>query len=172
VYKETYDAMVARLQEVNAVVETLDESIRADAFSILRPYIDGKQSPGKKTEKQEDGDGNGQGEADTSDLSNFFSSLTISKPSEAAYAIAAWLFSQYGSAPFTISEIRELGAQLGYTIPDRIDKTLAGAKDEGKSLFRKAGRGLWGPTVQGELWFKSEYKVAKGKQQHPAADSG
>jgi len=93
------------------------------------------------------------------------------KPSDAVYAIVAWWFSQYGSAPITRENIEALATQIGVTLPNRPDSTLAKAKKDGRALFRAVTRGAYAPTVpHGEVFLKKEYKVQKGTKTPPTAN--
>jgi hypothetical protein len=59
----------------------------------------------------------------------------------------------------------------GVTIPDRLNMTLAAAVENGKQLFASAGRGLFKPTVHGEIYLKTTYGVKKGtKKRGPESD--
>jgi hypothetical protein len=164
--KQQFDATVKRLKDVNAIIKTLDPALRGEAVGILRPYIDGDGAAAAATDGKKKA-GSSASTPNTADLSAFVKGATVGKPHEAVYVVAAWWFSQYGSAPFGVPDVRAFGDQVGYTLPDRIDKTLLAAKDEGKALFRRTGRGLWAPTVQGELWLKDEYGVTKGTKRPP-----
>lgn len=172
--RATYEAMVGRLQEVNAVVETLDESIRADAFSILRPYVDGK-SAGKVKHEEEDADTGDASEesVDTSSAEAFVrSQKDVRKPAEAAKAIAAWWFGEYGSAAIKKEDIKRIAGEIGVTIPGRPDNTLRALKSAGKPVYRVSKRGAFVPTApHGELFFQNEYKVKKGRKATPAKAS-
>jgi len=56
---------------------------------------------------------------------------------------------------------------VGLTVPQRLDKTLLNAKEKGKALFTRAGRGQFKPTVHGEKYLKEQYSVTKGTQKKP-----
>jgi hypothetical protein len=100
--------------------------------------------------------------SEAGDIEGFFSRLNHDKPADNALAIAAYHYSQYGSAAFTTDEIREIADDVGVTVPERLDMTYVQAKREGKAFFRRAGRGAFRPTVHGESYFKKTYQVTKG----------
>jgi hypothetical protein len=81
--------------------------------------------------------------------------------------IAAYLYNEYGSEPFSAEEVKNTSDDVGITIPARIDMTLLEAKDKGKKLFKKIGRGTYKPTVHGEAYLKEKYNVAKGTKRRP-----
>jgi hypothetical protein len=58
--------------------------------------------------------------------------------------------------------VRQCETNVGLTIPDRVDKTFEHAKEKGKLLFKRAGRGKFRPTVIGEAQLKSTYSIKKG----------
>ena len=166
----TFNEVVKRLKKVNSVVGSLDESIRNDAFQILRSYVDSQPAAPKK-ESGDDAEKTDESSLLTGDLADFFTKLSVDKPADAVYGIAAWWFGQYGSAPLTREQMSRIADQVGVTVPERPDMTLKGAKIDGKALFRRSGRGAYVPTVHGELHFKNEYKVKKGKNEPPATDA-
>jgi hypothetical protein len=170
-FKET----VERLKQANQIVADLDPAIRAEAFTILRPYVEGDEPPARSTKKEkplkEEPTAEADDEPDTSALEDLIQANEVEKPADAVFLLTAHLFSQYGAVPFETSEIAELGEAVGLTLPRRIDMTLEGAKRDKKSLFRRAGRGKFQPTVHGELFFKDEYDVKKGRKKRAASDS-
>lgn len=97
----------------------------------------------------------------------FFEALKNGKPSENALAAAAYYYSQYGSAEFSVDEMRDLADDVGVTVPERLDMTYLSATREGNRLFRRGGRGAFRPTVHGEAFFKQTYNVRKGTSQKP-----
>jgi hypothetical protein len=168
-----FKEIVERLKQANEAVAKLDPAIRAEAFAILRPYVEGDESPGRSTKKERSAEDEISDEADdepdTSDLEELIQAHEVKKPSDAVLLLAAYLFSQYGKVPFEVNEITELGEAVGLTVPRRIDMTLEGTKRDKKSLFRRAGRGKFAPTVHGELFFKEEYDVKKGRKKRTSA---
>ena len=97
----------------------------------------------------------------------FFEALESEKPSDNALATAAYHYSQYGSAEFSVDEMRDLANDVGVTVPERLDMTYLQAKRKGNRLFRRGGRGAFRPTVHGETFFKQTYNVRKGTGQKP-----
>jgi hypothetical protein len=138
---------------------------------MLRPYVEAE--PGERR-----GEGNGTDatdpadtQVDTSHAEAFVRSQTIDKPAQVVSAIAAWWFSEYGSEPIKRADINKIADEIGVTVSSRPDKTLLGMRTDGKHVFRNAGRGALVPTVpHGELYFKNEYKVTKGKKKRADAD--
>jgi hypothetical protein len=101
----------------------------------------------------------------------FFAERDSAKPSDNALATAAYHYSEYGSAGFTIDEMRQLADDVGVTIPERLDMTYLQAKRNGNRLFRRGGRNAFRPTVHGESFFKQTYNVQKGTgQKTPTAN--
>jgi hypothetical protein len=163
------------------VISSLDPAIRSEAFAILRPYVEGAASEHASSENggvaQQDTDerqqrGSEPAAADTSNAETFVRSQALDKPVDAARAIAAWWFSQYGTAPITAPDIRKVADQIGVTIPARPDRSIEAWKTaEGKDVYRSGGRGKHVPTVpHGELYFQSEYNVTKGTLPPPSAN--
>jgi hypothetical protein len=160
------DAEIAkRAQEVDKLVRKLDPAVRAEAFSLFRDYIlegDGAsppdQSPGTTSPVKTRASGSAK---------SFFQKHESDKPAENVMALAAYLYGEYGTAPFAFTEIRDIGNEIGATIPDRVDMTLVQLKRDGKVLFKRAGVGKFRPTVQGEAALKKAYDVKKGTKQRP-----
>jgi len=93
---------------------------------------------------------------------DFFGRLQHEKPAENALAIAAYYYSQYGTAILTAKEAREIADSVGLTVPTRIDTTFSQAKRNQKSIFTNLGKARYKPTVHGEKLFKDDYGVTKG----------
>jgi hypothetical protein len=143
----------------------VDERIGRRIVSIL---IGGEET-GEGDEAAKVGtDLHGNGKTDRSLLSDtrekFFAALKNEKPSDNALATAAYHYSRYGSAEFTVDEMRDLADDVGVTVPERLDMTYLQAKGKGNHLFRRGSRGAFRPTVHGEAFFKEKYKVRKGNQ--------
>src|ERR1700722_15763530 len=152
-----------RLFEINKVIKQLDSTIRPAAFLLLQDYA--LIPATSKTEKQSPASKQHNGEEERTD---FFSKFNHSKPSDNAFLLSAHYYSQYGASPFSLEEIETLANEVGVTIPERLDKTFLTDKRGGKSLFLRAGKGAFRPTVHGEAFFKNSYKVSKGTRQKPA----
>lgn len=161
-----YEDTVKRLQKVNGVIAKLDPAIRQDAFSLLKGYVAGQGLPASGQVKNLGSNGSEggaeDGDIDLSDAEQFFTTHEGGKPSTNAYLCVAYLYSQYGAAPFSMEDVRAVANQAGLTLPDRVDVTLAGAKKSGKPLFKRAGRGKLQPNVHGETYLKNTYSIAKG----------
>jgi hypothetical protein len=163
---ETFKRVVKRIEDVNKVVETLAPEIRAGAFEILAGYImDGQgDHAGAKTKniqvpRVKPG-------APIS-MSEFFSQLDTTKPSENALSIAAYHYSLYGTEPISTSEVKGYASDVGLTIPERVGMTYQNAQRKKKKLFKSEGKGRYRPTVHGEAYFKEEFEAVKGTQKKP-----
>jgi hypothetical protein len=167
--------VVKRMKEVEQAVLDLDESVRGAAFAMMESYILGEPrksgifSVGRSDAPGDSGeDFDGEDEA----IATFFSSREIKKPADAVYAAAGYLYSQYGSAPFTTKDIQDLADQVGLTVPGRIDMTLRNARKNKKSLFHASKSGDWKPTTTGELVLKETFGIKKGRKRRPVEDEG
>ena len=162
--QKEFSERATRLEEVGKIIEKLPTEIRSEAFGFLRNYILPQvRMPAHKGNPTEH-------EADSSDGASFFTKFDHDKPSDNARLIAAHLFQEYGSEPFSVEEVRSVAADVGITIPDRVDKTLFSAVENGKQLFARAGRGKFKPTVHGESYLKTTYEVKKGTKTRSADD--
>ena len=152
--KNTFEEKVKRLQEVDKIIKSLDPSIREASFKLLESYVtEGKKDDSMNEDKETE-----------IDVENFFTKFEHDKPSDNVLLIAAYYYSQYGTSPISLGEIKETASNVGITIPNRPDMTLKAAQRDGKNLFNKAGRDKYKPTVHGEKFFKDTYKVSKGKK--------
>lgn len=169
------DSILKRMKEVEQAVLDLDESVRGAAFSMMEDYILGgaARTPkaGSKTEQPPGPDTGAADDGADDDVTSFFAEREIDKPAEAVYAIAGYFFSQYGSAAFTVEDVRALADRVGLTVPDRPDNTLRNGARNKKSLFR-AKDGGWMPTTMGELVLKEKFTIKKGSKKRPVAADG
>ena len=155
--KETLRARADRLLEVNSIMTQLEPEVRAAAFLLLQGYVTAES----KTPPPNDlGSG-----SSTEEITTFFSRFNTDTPAENVLLLAAYHFSQYGSDAFTVDELKSRASEVGLTLPERVDMTIRQARREGKGLFQSAGRGLFKPTVHGELFLRTNYQVTKGTQQ-------
>jgi len=150
----------ARLAEVATILEKLPAEVRSAAFDLLKEYVTGPSSePRARTKETESTRPTlAQSEAD------FFGRFDHDKPADNAKLVAAWFYQEYGTEPFSLDEIRAKANAVGITIPERLDMTFLQAKEKGKRLFTRAGKGKFKPTVHGEKYLKSTYSVTKGTQ--------
>ena len=58
------------------------------------------------------------------DIASFFGREENLKPAENTYLCAAYLFSLYGPAAFSIQDVRDVAREAGVVLPDRPDMTL------------------------------------------------
>jgi hypothetical protein len=165
--EKTFKDRVKKLNEVNKIIEKLDPSIRAESFKILQSYIMGKEKDSGNGDEN-----NGDIKGKDNGKESFFEQFDQTKPSDNALLAAAYLYSQFGSNPFSLKDVEELAGSVGITIPSRCDMTFKAARHKGKILFTQAGRGKYKPTVHGEAFLKKTYKVKKGtKTKEPEADA-
>ena len=61
------------------------------------------------------------------DLGDFFNRKEKTKPSDHAQLAAAYHYSQYGFAPFSLEDIRKIATEAGVVLPDRLDMTFNAA---------------------------------------------
>jgi hypothetical protein len=162
---------VKRLKEVNEVIGKLDPAIREGAFSLLAEYVTGHPQKSKSGAGEEIGDNEPHDQSDTA-ISELFAKHPDGKPSDNEVVIAAYLYSQYGTQPFKLDEIRAIADSVGVTIPASLNMTLKQAQRDGKSLFQHTGRSEYKPTVTGELYFKKTFEVSKGTKQRPIPGNG
>ncbi len=147
-----------RLDRVAKVIEKLPTEVRSGAFDLLKGYVT-QEPPGSPIRKPATKD-------KSEDLGNseeeFFAAFTHDKPADNVKLIAAHFYREYGAEAFSVDDIRQMADHVGITIPARIDMTLLAAKDKGKKLFARAGKGKFKPTVHGEANLKTTYSVKKG----------
>jgi hypothetical protein len=162
--KEKFQERVDRIKEVDTIIKTLDPAIREAAFKVLESYITGKsRKPVVDPDASSTGTGTGTVISESEEAkSDFFSKLDHEKPSDNALSVAAYHYSQYGTAVLTTKEVREIADSVGITVPSRIDATFGAATRKQKSLFQNLGRGKFKLTVHGEKFFKEKYGVSKG----------
>jgi hypothetical protein len=145
-----------RLKEINEIIKQLEPEVRAAAFALLQNYVaaTGERLKAKNSSDQET--------ATPEDLEGFFSQFNTDKPADNALLVAAYHYSQYGSAVFGVDDLKSKATEVGLIMPERVDMTIRQARRDGKSLFQSGGRGIFKPTVHGELFFKNTFHVSKG----------
>lgn len=166
--EDTFAERVARLRKLGKVISGLDPEIRLEAFRILKDYVTGGASESARRKR---GGGAEGPPPSPNGKEAFFAAREHGKPAENVKLMTAYLFSQYGSAPFTLAELATLAASVGLTVPQRIDMTLRQAKSGGKSLYTSAGRGKFKPTVHGETYLKETFQVSKGTLTKPDGEA-
>ena len=168
-----FEETVRRLREVNEIISSLDAAIRAAAFELLRPYVEGAESdvpgngPTATTGRAVDGGVDSNSESES--LREFLAKHRSDKPSENVFALAAFKYSRDGLAPFKAREIQEMADNAVVAVPARIHRTLEAAYKAGKPQFRRVGRGLFKPTVSGERYLQKEFGVKKGRRRRAAS---
>jgi hypothetical protein len=98
-------------------------------------------------------------------LAAFFSREGEHKPADYAQLCAAYHYSVYGTAPFSVSELKAIALDAGVVIPDRVDMTLKSAIRKGKKLFQPAQAGSFKPTAAGCVLFSEKWNVKPGRKQ-------
>jgi hypothetical protein len=165
--KKTFSERVARLEEIAAVLQKLPAEVRSQAFDVLAPYATGGKATSSEKPKPNDSVRKPDDDDPDTERAEFFGAFDHDKPSDNLKLVAAYLYSQHGSTPFTAEELKTLADDVGITVPERIDMTLRQATVDGKSLFNNPSRGQFKPTVHGEAYMKKQYKVKKGKKPKP-----
>lgn len=56
------------------------------------------------------------------------------------------------------------------TIPERLDMTYNTATAKKRKLFKKAGKGMFRPSIHGEAYFKKTYGVKMGTEKRKPAE--
>lgn len=167
--KKTFEERVQKLREIDTVVKSLDPAIREASFRLLEPYVTGRTTikpPPAQGERKEEPPSEGEIDRET-----FFTKFECKKPSDNVFLIAAYDYSQFGTAGISSNEVRKLADEVGITVPRRPDATLAQAKRNGKSLFDRTGSGRYKPTVYGEKFFRETYEVSKGTKKKPDVEA-
>jgi hypothetical protein len=108
---------------------------------------------------------------DQDDIGAFFKRDGKLKPSDTAFLCAAFHYSVHGPVAFGIDEIRQIAADAGEIIPDRVDNTFRAAAKKGKNLFQMVGKRSFKPTASGAAFFKEEWSVKPGKKLKVVANS-
>jgi hypothetical protein len=160
--KKEFDERVKRLKEANKIIVEMDPAIREKAYEVLEPYIIGKADI-----KSEHLGGSKPKNSSGASMDEFFTKFPQNKPSDYVRLIGAWWFSQYGSHPILVDDVKTLAADVGLTIPDDVGQTLKVLSVKGKNLFTRLSRGKFKPTVYGEKYFKDTFKISKGTQSLP-----
>lgn len=168
--EQTFKDRVSKLKEISSVLEKLPAEVRGAAFGLLEAYVTGESdgAGGVRAPKKSKPEREPAGEP--ADASEFFGQFENLKPADNVRLVAAYFYREYGAQAFGVDELKVLADQVGVTVPDRIDMTLVAATEKGKKLFIRAGRGQFKPTVHGELYLKSEFKVKKGNKQKATAE--
>lgn len=155
-----------RLQKVNLIVSKLDPVIKEAAFELFKPFILGESlkdfshNPNLIPEKKVV-----DVPVSSGDVRDFYASFNPKKPADSALVLAGWIYTQQGSTPFSLEELRSLFDEVGVSCPARIDMTLRNCTRSGKALFQNSGgHGNYRPTVYGENHFKTQMNIRPGKK--------
>lgn len=164
--ERVFKERLARLEKIAKVLEQLPPEVRKEAFDLVAEYVTGEaaEKPAKKGKRSvaaSDGDESQE---------TFFGKHDHTKPADNVKLIAAYFYKEYGTAAFSLDDLRQAATNVGITIPARPDMTLAQAKENGKKLFARAGKGMFRPTVHGEASLKATYSVKKGTKTRPSPE--
>jgi hypothetical protein len=166
--EQTYKSTVDRLNEVNAVISKLDESIRAEAWCILRPYVSGDQPVSPSPDRNGEGEKEEEGtppppDATEEELIDRFES---EQDHENLFLATAITFRRHGRGPFAMKVIKGVAEQYKLSIPKRPDATFGNSPRDGAEVARKQADG-WRITTTGAKWLKKTYGVTLGKDPLP-----
>ncbi len=151
-----------RLEAINLIISKLDPAIKLAAFDLLKPFIMGEVIPPALSLDTEQV-GEKIGLSTGGDVRDFYASFDPKKPADSVLVLAAWIYTQRGSASFTLTELNDLFDDVGVSRPARLDMTLRTCTRNGKNLFQNASHGSYRPTVHGENHFKKEMNLRPGK---------
>jgi hypothetical protein len=165
--EQQFTETTARLKKVNAVITSLDPAVRAAAFEILQPYVEGSPSRPLKKDQQDD-DSDDVGTPD--ELEAFFDTHRSDKDSDNVQAVVAWWYSQYGKEPISLGDLRRIAEEGDIEIPDRLD-AVSRYKHDKKPLYRSAGTARLRLTRDGETHIKTTYSVTRGRKPPSAANA-
>jgi hypothetical protein len=166
----TFRSRVQKIVEIAGVIEKLPPEIRAQAFTLLAPYVGESPSKAKLHDDRLTADKQESGGDDSDTRGAFFGRFDHSKPADNVKLIFAYWYSQFGNAPLSVKGLKAIADEVGLTIPDNSRMTVTNAQANSKSLFTNEGRGLWRPTVHGEAYLKETYSVRKGTSSPPQSD--
>lgn len=164
--EKTFKQLSEKLVQTGKLLEKLPSEVRLAAFELLKGYVTemSTEDVGTQANMEED---KIKLKRQWKNKEDFFGVFTHDKPADNVKLIAAYLYNEYGCDPFSVEEVKALSDDVGLTIPERIDKTLLVAKDKGKKLFTKTGKGKFKPSINGETYLKKTYNVTKGKKERP-----
>lgn len=164
-----YKQLKQKILDVNGLIAKLDPAIRGEVFGILKPYLSESEHDHGHPPKKDKGKKTTEQESSPEDVAGLIAAHPDGSPADNVVLITAHLYREYGTAPFTAAEIKQLGDSFGLTVPNRIDNTLKTSKRGGKKLFQQVGK-EFKATVHGESVFKSEYHVTKGRKPRPVEE--
>lgn len=163
--KDEFTKTSERLREINEVVKDLEPALQDSAVRILAPYATGLPIFEASNTPPPDNPGRtGTTDVGESDVRRrLLDEHGDGKPGDNALMCAAIWFSEYGKSPFSLDQLREIGNELGVTVPDRLDATIGAGQRQGKKLFNRVRQGHYSPTVNGETFLKATYGVTQGR---------
>jgi len=145
---------------INEESNTRQRAIRAAMMLLGEAVPRVPENSGKSPNIDQDGDNH-------ADLSSFFSREDDLTPADNAFLCAAYHFSQFGTVPFSITEIRTIAQNAGVVVPDRLDMTFKNASKKGKKLYQLAGKGLFKPTAAGSVVYGERWNARPGRKTMP-----
>src|SRR5438132_4946013 len=111
----------------SAVAGIKDPELKRPAFEKIleRLLAHGKPDTGRAATKRGESEQPEPEEGEEDETrEEFFSAHNHDDPSDNVRLIAAYLYREYGTAPFTVKELEKLADNIGVTVPTRIDMTL------------------------------------------------
>jgi hypothetical protein len=165
--EEDIAKLLEKLEALAMPLAKLPPEVRLAAFELLKPHLVAEFANARKSG---DSTANRAASASSDDMETFFGKFTHDKPADNVKLISAFLYSMYGTEPFTLDEVRDLATKAGLTIPGRPDMTIKAAIDDGKKLYRSLSRDKYSPTVHGEAFLKKTYSIRKGSGQRQQVD--
>jgi hypothetical protein len=154
--------IAALTQQIVKILADEDSDSRRRAVQAAMMVLG--ELPASAPEHQEPEHPEDNGDSGHSDLAVFFARDGKLKPSDTAFLCAAYHYSQFGPATFSVDEIQQIAAGAGVVIPDRVDKTLLGGSKDGKKLFQSIGKGSFRATASAGLYFKEKWNVKPGRK--------
>lgn len=167
--KDEFDAIVARLNDVSGVISQLDPAVRAEAFTLLKPYVVGGDSPAGSVPEDTPLHAN-RGKALKQDaIDALLDEHASDTPVENGLLIAAILYAKHGKGPFAVKEFTALADEYSLAMPGQFHKSLGPVRRDDADIFRKVKNG-WQITIAGEKWLKATYGVSQGSEPHLEGD--
>ena len=156
--------MVGRLKEASAVIADLDESIRSDAWDMLKPFVAGSTKPAQVNDGGSD-PGDDKVPAALNETALVEEHTSDHDGHSNGLLVAAILYGTYGQGPYKPRDLTKVGEAHLLLLP-RWNNFLPRAKVGDRKLFRKSSEG-WIITTEGSKWLSATYGVKRGTQPKP-----
>ncbi|MEA2202122.1 MAG: hypothetical protein QOI89_2718 [Solirubrobacteraceae bacterium] len=200
--EQAFKELVDRLGEANQVVADLDPAIRAEAFELMRPYVEGgdavqkrggrttrsrsaakpaakpaAKTPTPKPARKRSGpppakDAVVVESATEAEEKLVESHLSDTEADNAMLALAIF-YGRHGRAAFDMAHLQAIARQFNLNVPSRMDKTFRAAKrGADKKLVTRKQEDGWKVQPGGGNWLKETYGVEMGRQPLPTAAEG